>query len=79
MAVACPARPQLQLVAAAVALALLPALAAAQGAAEVAALMQIRNGFSNASTVLPDWSPTDASPCRWTGIVCNSRGAVTDL
>ncbi|GAB4814891.1 hypothetical protein N2152v2_001937 [Parachlorella kessleri] len=46
--------------------------AAAQAATpEAAALLQIRSGFTNAASVLPDWGGADG-PCLWSGIQCDS-------
>ena len=69
-------RPNLPLAAAAVLL--LPSLlglappsrAQTSSNPEVAALMQIRSGFTDADAVLPDWNSTAASPCSWTGVKC---------
>ncbi|CAD6334494.1 unnamed protein product [Miscanthus lutarioriparius] len=45
-----------------------------QGAALLAWKATLRGGDA-----LADWKPTDASPCRWTGVTCNADGGVTEL
>ncbi|GJN37356.1 hypothetical protein PR202_gb26298 [Eleusine coracana subsp. coracana] len=49
----------------------------AQGAALLAWKLTLRGG--GAAESLGDWQESDASPCRWTGVSCNSAGGVTEL
>ena len=46
---------------------------------EVAALLEIRAGFSNGEALLPDWSSSASSPFGWTGIVCDGDASVVQL
>ncbi|XP_062230868.1 leucine-rich repeat receptor-like serine/threonine-protein kinase RGI4 [Phragmites australis] len=45
-----------------------------QGAALLAWKATLRG-----SNTLADWKPSDASPCRWTGVACDADGGVTEL
>ncbi|XP_062180849.1 leucine-rich repeat receptor-like serine/threonine-protein kinase RGI4 [Phragmites australis] len=45
-----------------------------QGAALLAWKATLRG-----ADALADWKPSDASPCRWTGVACDADGGVTEL
>ncbi|KAJ3694290.1 hypothetical protein LUZ60_009770 [Juncus effusus] len=42
------------------------------------ALLVWKNSLLNPSS-LPDWKSTDPSPCKWSGLSCDSTGRVTEL
>ncbi|PWZ19270.1 putative LRR receptor-like serine/threonine-protein kinase [Zea mays] len=46
---------------------------------EQAAALLVWKATLRGGDALADWKPTDASPCRWTGVTCNADGGVTDL
>jgi hypothetical protein len=46
---------------------------------EVAALLAIKPVVDRLELALTDWQPGSASPCRWWGVECDSRGRVEAL
>ncbi|XP_051128744.1 receptor-like protein kinase HSL1 [Andrographis paniculata] len=47
---------------------------------EGAFLLQAKLGLDDPNAVLADWNPSDATPCNWNGVVCDSAaGSVLSL
>jgi hypothetical protein len=44
---------------------------------DIETMLQFRATFSNGAAVLDNWAGDD--PCTWTGISCDSKGAVTKM
>ncbi|KAJ7552352.1 hypothetical protein O6H91_06G051800 [Diphasiastrum complanatum] len=43
------------------------------------ALLALKEHFSDEFRFLDDWSPSDPTPCSWTGIACDERSNVVSL
>ncbi|KAI4303890.1 hypothetical protein MLD38_039474 [Melastoma candidum] len=38
------------------------------------ALLEFKNALNDSKNYLSNWNPSNASPCKWTGIICNPDG-----
>ncbi|KAI4342570.1 hypothetical protein MLD38_027183 [Melastoma candidum] len=38
------------------------------------ALLEFKNALNDSKNYLSNWNPSNASPCKWTGITCNANG-----
>ncbi|KAH9311314.1 hypothetical protein KI387_026349 [Taxus chinensis] len=55
-------------------LVLMSCFSAAQESPDVLVLMDLKSGFDDPDGYFSNWNKSDASPCNWTGVTCDTTG-----